>query len=161
MYKLRKFLAAVTVLITVGFSAAPAMAASGLNCSSTGLSPKQQEQCGACEAAGNSDCVPGDATGTVQSTIRTVINVISVLAGAVAVIMIIVGGFRYITSSGSPESTKGARNTIVYALVGLIVIAFAQLIVHFVLNSVSPDASSGSANSSSNNSSSGPRGINR
>ncbi|MBX4197632.1 hypothetical protein KW801_03715 [Candidatus Saccharibacteria bacterium] len=48
--------------------------------------------------------------------------------------MIIVGGFRYITSGGNPESTKSARNTILYAIIGLVVVALAQLIARFVLN---------------------------
>ncbi|MBX4197631.1 pilin [Candidatus Saccharibacteria bacterium] len=55
--------------------------------------------------------------------------------GVIAVIMIIVGGFRYITSGGNPESTKSARNTILYAIIGLVVVALAQIIVRFVLSS--------------------------
>jgi hypothetical protein len=68
--------------------------------------------------------------------IKKVINILSVLIGAIAVVMIIIGGFRYVTSAGNAEGTKAARNTILYALVGLIVVALAQIIVHFVLNSV-------------------------
>ena len=62
-----------------------------------------------------------------------VINIFSVIVGVIAVIMIIVGGFRYITSGGKQESVSGAKNTILYAIIGLVIVAFAQVIVRFVL----------------------------
>jgi hypothetical protein len=114
----------------------PVVANAALDCTKAGLTAKEQIQCGACGAAGATTCDPSPAPKTLSDTIATVINVISVFGGALAVIMIIVGGFRYITSGGSAEGTKSARNTIIYALVGLVVIAVAQIIVHFVINSV-------------------------
>jgi hypothetical protein len=72
--------------------------------------------------------------GTVANNlVSEIINVLSALIGVVAVIMIIVAGFRYVSSGGSDEAVKGAKNTIVYAVVGLVVAAFAQIMVHFVL----------------------------
>jgi heme/copper-type cytochrome/quinol oxidase subunit 2 len=71
---------------------------------------------------------------TLDDTIATAINLLSVFAGIIAVIMIIVGGFRYITSAGNPEAAKSARNTILYAIIGLVVVAMAQVIAKFVLN---------------------------
>lgn len=62
-----------------------------------------------------------------------IINIISVIVGVVAVIMIIVGGFRYIVSGGKQESVTTAKNTILYGLIGLIIVALAQVIVRFVL----------------------------
>jgi hypothetical protein len=47
--------------------------------------------------------------------------------------MIIIGGLKYITSGGESSNVSGAKNTIIYAIVGLIVVALAQFIVHFVL----------------------------
>ncbi len=95
-------------------------------------SPTEAIQCGANNAAG----VPqGSAPGnTLDNTIANVVNLISLVVGVAAVIMIIVGGFRYITSGGNQESIKGAKNTIIYALIGLIIVALAQIIVKFVLN---------------------------
>ncbi len=69
----------------------------------------------------------------LEGLIRTIINVFSAIVGAISVIMIIIGGFRYITSGGSSEGVGGAKNTILYAIVGLIIVAFAQVIVQFVL----------------------------
>jgi hypothetical protein len=69
----------------------------------------------------------------LEDLIRTIINVFSVIVGSVSVIMIIIGGFRYITSGGDSNNVGGAKNTILYAIVGLIIVAFAQVIVQFVL----------------------------
>jgi hypothetical protein len=66
-----------------------------------------------------------------------IVNIFSIIVGVVAVIMIIYGGFRYITSGGDSGSVGNAKNTLIYAIVGLIIVALAQLIVHFVLNQTS------------------------
>jgi len=52
----------------------------------------------------------------------------------VAVIMLIVGGIKYIISTGDPAKTNNARNTIIYALIGIVVAVFARVIVLFVLD---------------------------
>ena len=65
----------------------------------------------------------------------------SIIVGAVSIIMIIYGGFRYITSGGDSGRVGNAKNTLLYAIVGLIIVAIAQIIVHFVV-STSSDAAS-------------------
>jgi hypothetical protein len=65
---------------------------------------------------------------------RKVVNLFSLVIGIIAIIMIIYGGFRYITSGGASERVGNAKNTLIYAIVGLIIVALAQIIVHFVLN---------------------------
>lgn len=79
-----------------------------------------------------------DGTGTLnlQSLLATIINYISIFVGVIAVIMIIVGGLQYITSGGDSGKVGKAKTTIIYALVGLVVVALAQFIVRFVLNQV-------------------------
>jgi Type IV secretion system pilin len=79
-----------------------------------------------------------DAGNDINTLVTNVINIISLVVGVVAVIMIIVGGLRYITSAGESGSVTGAKNTIMYAIVGLIVVAMAQLIVRFVVNRATP-----------------------
>jgi hypothetical protein len=49
---------------------------------------------------------------------------------------LIYGGFKYITSGGDESGAKSARNTIIYAVVGLVIVALAQFIVKFVINNV-------------------------
>lgn len=78
----------------------------------------------------------GNSTQSINKVIHTIINLLSVVVGVVAVIMIIVGGLRYITSGGSDTSVSGAKNTILYAIIGLIIVALAQILVRFVLSKV-------------------------
>jgi hypothetical protein len=83
------------------------------------------------------DNIEGGDEGSFNALLTKIINIISVIVGVVAVIMIIIGGFRYITSGGSPDKVTGAKNTILYGIIGLIVVALAQVIVRFVLKNVS------------------------
>lgn len=75
-------------------------------------------------------------TATLDSVIATAINILSLIVGVVAVIMVIIGGLKYITSNGDANSISSAKTTIIYALVGLVVVAVAQVIVRFVLDKV-------------------------
>ena len=50
--------------------------------------------------------------------------------------MIVIGGFRYVISSGNDQAVSGAKNTIIFALVGLVIVALAQFIVHFVIGNL-------------------------
>lgn len=83
--------------------------------------------------AGN-DCTK-NPTGSVNinSVIATVINILSFVTAVVAVVMIIVAGFRYITAAGDSSKLTGAKNTLIYAIIGLVIVALAQTIVKFVL----------------------------
>jgi predicted cobalt transporter CbtA len=90
----------------------------GLNCGSAAVDEE-----GANDEAGE----------RVDSIIKTVINIFSIVVGVVSVIMIIIGGLKYITSGGDSGNVTGAKNTILYAIIGLVVVALAQIIVRFVL----------------------------
>ncbi len=70
---------------------------------------------------------------TVDSALGAFVNLLSVLIGVFSVIMVMVGGFKYIRSSGEPQAAAGAKNTIVYALLGVAVAVMAQVIVKFVI----------------------------
>ena len=96
----------------------------------------QQGLCQGAELRVGATCeevTQADAAGGVNDIITTVINIFSIVVGVVAVIMIIVGGLKYITSGGDSGNITGAKNTILYAVVGLVVVALAQIIVRFVL----------------------------
>jgi cytochrome bd-type quinol oxidase subunit 2 len=91
----------------------------------------------ACEgASAGTSCGTAGSGEKVNSTIATIINIFSVIVGVTAVIMIIIGGMRYVTSSGDSTNINNAKNTILYAIIGLVVVAFAQVIVRFVLNQI-------------------------
>lgn len=77
----------------------------------------------------------GNNSVRLQDRIRPIVNVVLFVLGAVAVIMIIVGGFRYVLSGGDSSAVTSAKNTILYAVVGLIVAILAYAIVNFVIDS--------------------------
>ncbi len=54
--------------------------------------------------------------------------------GIVAVVMIMVGGFKYVTAGGDSSNITSAKHTIIYALIGLVIVAMAQFLVQFVLD---------------------------
>jgi hypothetical protein len=101
---------------------------------------------GACEQAPNSPaCIGKSTTGNpVVRVIRAAANIIALLTGIVAVIMIILGGFRYITAGGAtpgqragdPSGVRDAKNMIMYAVIGLIVVALAWAITRFITDRV-------------------------
>ncbi|MGH7195928.1 MAG: hypothetical protein ACREGA_04085 [Candidatus Saccharimonadales bacterium] len=72
----------------------------------------------------------------LSSVAKSIVNVLSIIVGIVAVIMIIVGGLKYVVSAGDAQAASGAKNTILYAIIGLIIAVLAQIIVHFVLNNL-------------------------
>lgn len=71
---------------------------------------------------------------TVPGTINQITNVLIFIIGAIAVLMIIVGGLRYVLSSGDQSATAAAKNTILYAVIGLVVAIMAYAIVNFVFD---------------------------
>lgn len=118
--------------------------------------PAEAIQCGTDSAAG----APANSTpASIDSTIASIINLISVAVGIAAVIMIIVGGFRYVTSAGNQELVKSAKNTIVYAIVGLVIVALAQAIVAFVLNKATSGGSGATPTSGTCNFVPGSQGV--
>ena len=70
----------------------------------------------------------------VYNVIRNVINVLLTLVGIIAVIMIIIGGIKYATSNGDPQSVKSAKDTVLYAVIGLVVAICALAIVNFTVD---------------------------
>ncbi|MGV9002136.1 MAG: pilin [Candidatus Saccharimonadaceae bacterium] len=78
---------------------------------------------------------PSTLFGT-NSIFTTVVNVMLFIIGAICVIMLIWGGIRYTTSAGNSASVTSAKNTIMYAIIGLIIAFLAFAIVNWVLSSI-------------------------
>jgi len=68
---------------------------------------------------------------------RTITNVLLFLIGAISVIMLIIGGIRYVVSGGDSTAVQNAKNTILYAIVGVVVAILAYAVVNFVIGSFS------------------------
>jgi hypothetical protein len=69
----------------------------------------------------------------LSDSIKVIVNLLLYLLGAIAVIMIVIGGIRYTTSNGDSSSITSAKNTILYSVVGLVVAILAYAIVNFVI----------------------------
>lgn len=82
---------------------------------------------------GHSSGCDSQSANTVNKTIASVINVLSFVVGIAAVVMIIIGGLRYVLSNGDSNNVNAAKNTILYAIIGLVVAVLAQVLVKFVL----------------------------
>lgn len=84
------------------------------------------------------DLSPLPQTDASSAKIQTVLSLIFATTGAIAVMMVVIGGIKFAGSQGDPQGTAKARNTIIYAVIGLIVSILASVIVRFVLTRVAP-----------------------
>lgn len=66
----------------------------------------------------------------------TIVNILLFIIGAISVIMLVIGGIRYTVSAGDSSAVTGAKNTILYAIVGLVIAFLAYAIVNWVLGSL-------------------------
>ena len=98
--------------------------------------PVQAESCGSakqCITDGMTASGTSTTPNSFSSVLTTVTNILLFLMGAISVIMIIVGGIRYATSQGDQTQMQSAKNTILYAVIGVVVSIAAYAIVSFVV----------------------------
>lgn len=121
------------LVAAVLFMVLPAVAAVVPDAAFAQASPQES----ACVGAGGnwtgSECdMPGD--GSLDGLFETITNALLFLVGAVSVIMLIVGGFKYVVSGGDSSKIESAKNTIIYAIVGIVVAVLAYAAVDFVID---------------------------
>lgn len=87
----------------------------------------QNNNCPSSQAAG---CNPISGS---NGLLINITKIVAFIAGAAAVILIIVGGLRYITSAGNIEKANSARSTVINALIGLVVIVLAASLITYVV----------------------------
>jgi hypothetical protein len=94
--------------------------------------PLLAQACGDDTIIGDIKNIPcNDEAGSSQ--IEQILKSVFVVAGFLSVLFVVIGAIRYVLSSGNPESAKGAKDTILYALIGLIVAGSAFAIIEFVV----------------------------
>lgn len=123
---LTRIILSLAVVASVLAPAAPAFAGTNLfnqTCATPGAGTST-----VCRTAG------GDAITTTNGVIHRVSVILAILAGAVAVIVMVVGGIRYIASGGDSEQVARAKRTIIYAIIGLAAVVLGQTIISFVLS---------------------------
>lgn len=132
--KIKRILVAIMMLFSFGtvLAAAPqvAMADDSFNkiCSTTDNSNDST----VCQEKNNKDNPLFGPTGIITKATQ----LIAILVGIASVFMIIVSGIRFITSSGDPNTVNGAKNTLLYAVIGLVIAIIAQILVGTVISKV-------------------------
>lgn len=91
------------------------------------VNPAQEIQNGANSAGASGEKSLGER-------VQTIVNILLFILGAIAVVMIVIGGIKYTTSNGDSSAITSAKNTILYAVVGLVIAILAYAIVNFVLD---------------------------
>jgi len=82
----------------------------------------------------------------IGGVFTTVSNTLLFVIGALSVVMIIVGGIRYVISGGKEANVTKAKNTILYAIIGLVVALLAYAMINFVLDTLIPGINTGGTN---------------
>ena len=103
-----------------------------------GLVPFLMSAPGIALAQGLSGVQPfqGTAQGGLIQAITTIVNILLILAGIIASLYLLYGGVQYITAAGDEDKAGTAKNTILYALIGLIVIGLSAAVVNFVIGAI-------------------------
>jgi hypothetical protein len=128
MKRIKIWLASVGVVLFALIPAVPASAQ--INVFDDACKVKGSQSSEACNVTG-----ANPITGS-GGTISKVSRLIGFIAGMSAIVLMIIGGIMYILSSGDPGKVTAARNTVLYAAIGLAVVLVAQGIIVFVLNKV-------------------------
>lgn len=129
-----RVIAALFVTIFLGILSAIALPAPKVSASL--FDGAKTDACNGVALSSGAGCT--DTGGTLNKTLTLALNMFSIVIGVIAVIMVIVAGIKYITSQGESAHVAGAKDTLIYAIVGLVIVAMAQVIVHFVLGRTTP-----------------------
>jgi hypothetical protein len=124
------------VFAVIGLSAVPVSTVSAIGINDGAKAAQGTDQTGA------NACLFGTEEGCNGSGIfKTITNILLFIIGAISVIMLIIGGIRYTVSGGDSSAVTSAKNTILYAIVGIVVAILSYAVVNFVLGSFSTTGS--------------------
>ena len=123
MNKLKMILAGMLIIPTVALAVAPAASAEGNLTLNSGVDSAQGEGV-------------GQVSTDPESLVKQFVNIFLFAVGALSVIMLIWGGIRYTTSAGDSNKVTAAKNTVLYAIVGLVVAILAYAIVNMVIGKI-------------------------
>ncbi len=134
--KIRLLLASLASVFIIS-APLPALAATDVFkdvCNSSGGNGTQQNST-VCQSKTGTDPAKNPLYGP-DGVLTTAVNILSIAVGIVAVVMIILAGLKFVTSGSNPQEVTKARETIIYALAGVVIAVLAQIIVQFVLKSI-------------------------
>jgi hypothetical protein len=113
-------------------------------CQDTSTGSNLTIQNGANCAKGTSNATSLFGGGGTTGIFQTISDLLIYIVGAVAVIMLIIGGLRYVISQGDKGNVESAKNTILYAVIGIVVAILAYAIVGFITNNLASSSATGS-----------------
>ena len=122
------------LLLMVGLFVIPSYASAAIDPYSTVCKDSDVQDSAVCQDKSATD--PSPIYGP-NGILTKAANLLAIVGGIIAVVMIMVAGLKMITSSGDSKKFSEARNTIIYAAVGIVVIALARVIIGFILRLVS------------------------
>lgn len=120
--------------IATGAAAAATILAGRALAATTSISQYENPALAGANAA-RGDGMPADLIG-VDGVFTKLVNTVLYAVGIISVIMLILGGIRYVISGGDSKKVTDAKNTIMYAIIGLIIAILAYAIVNFVISAV-------------------------
>ncbi|HVI68985.1 MAG TPA: hypothetical protein VM581_00845 [Magnetospirillaceae bacterium] len=129
MKRLTTLFACLTLILgVILYVAAPVLAAANSQalCEGSGGTWKADK-----DLPNGGSCTSADGR-TVAGTIQQLTDVLIFIIGAIAVLMIIIGAIRYVLSAGDQAALTSAKNTILYAIIGLVLAFSSYAIIHFV-----------------------------
>jgi cytochrome bd-type quinol oxidase subunit 2 len=116
---------ALSSVVAVGTAFAQEITCTGTNCIGEGSESVSEDSPGLFEEGG---------------VFKQITNIMLFLVGIISVIMLIVGGIRYVVSGGDQNAVQGAKNTILYAIIGIVVAFLAFAAVRFVTTNLNPSS---------------------
>lgn len=125
------------IALVLGIAPLLALSAGGAVVSASAFDSSKTAACQGVSFSNSGGCNEANqAANSLNKIVRLIINILSIVIGVAAVIMIMVAGFKFITSGGDSSQISSAKNGLLYAVIGLVVAALAQVIVRFVLKQV-------------------------
>jgi hypothetical protein len=124
-----KALLLVPILLVVGFYASQGQVKALNLFSNTCQNAEAQDHSAVCNSQTGKDPLTGP-----QGILADITNIVSYIAGAAAIIMLVYGSIKYITSGGDANNVKNAKDTVFFALIGIAVIVLARSLILFVLS---------------------------
>ena len=139
--KITKIITAAVIAFGAFFAVGttPALADNSAICDNSNVPPEVKKASGC----------PGATDDNLPGIIQAILNSIILILGTVAVIYIVIGGVTYMTSTGDANKVKKAKDTILYATIGLVICALAATIVNFTINIINSNNSSQTTEDSS------------
>lgn len=131
MKNIKRVIMSVAILVGVAGAVLPTATAGAINV----FDPDSGAAC-TDDAAAKTDICKAGKTDKLQGYVKPIINIILYILAVVAVIVIIIGGFMYVVSGGDSATITKAKNTILYAVIGLVVAILAYAIVNFVVMNI-------------------------